>query len=200
MNTGKTITLCCAYFLNCWAWSEPTNQPVSLLPGNSKKEILSFQAITLQRQQSVKQLIAVLDGDYPRESKLDAASALGVYRATEGIDALIRNLSYDMDAQAYSPDSLMKLDDIFPISKALEKIGTPATPALIKRIIKTDNLQEARLCARICLAIEGKEIARLKFQRAIAAESDSTNMIKLHRAMTFLNNKKINFDVVNGTL
>jgi HEAT repeat protein len=189
------ITIYCTVLTLCSAQPELIRNPVGSLTNETKNSLSLLQSSVLQRQETITELIAVLNGNYPRQSKLNAAKALGIYRATEGIDALIRNLSYDMDEQALSPDSLKELDDVFPISKALERIGTPAIPALLKKITETDQPKEARVCAKICLAVEGEEIAKLKFQHAIEAESDSNKKAKIQSAMAFLNNTKVNFIV-----
>ena len=174
------------------AQSNSTNQGAINQFSRSKDGSPLIRTLVLQRQKALEQLILILDGDSPRESKLNAAKALGIYRATEGIDVLIRNLSLEMDIQTVAPDSLMKPEDVFPISKALEKIGNLAVPALIKTISETDEPKIARKCTLICLAIDGKEITELKFQTAAQSESAPQRKKKIYNAKTFFNTN-VNF-------
>ncbi len=135
----------------------------ALKTGESKQRAEAIEALCQNRQTVISALLAVMDGDSSADTKRDAAKVLGEYRAVEAVATLVRNL--ELDNQPRILKGLIKDEDLRPISRALSKIGKPAIPALLARIKETDDSALIERCAKICLEIEGREVAELVINR-----------------------------------
>jgi len=145
-------------------------------------------AITQQRVETVRSLIGVLEGSFPAESRRAAAKLLGEYRATNAVDALVKNL--DLDVQGRVLKTLYKEDDIRAVSYALRSIGKPAIPAVLAKITQTDNSAVIKRCVRICLDIEGHDAAAIMVQQYSEMQTAAEAKQRLKQAIDVMEKEK----------
>lgn len=147
-----------------------------------------------QRKKAIRSLIATLDGQFPLEVKLDAARALGQYRAPEAVAVLVKNLQLEIAFEKQSHQILSGLDTdeqhafrLKPISTGIEKLGSPAIPALLGCLVANDDAKVRELSLKILYHIDGdKDIVQLRLQKALAAEKDSQKQARLQSALKSL--------------
>lgn len=145
-----------------WGQDEMKNVE-ALKTGAFAQRAEAVKALCQARQAVISALLPIMDGDSSADAKRDVAKVLGEYRAVEAVDTLVRNLELELQPRILK--GLVKDADVYPISRALSKIGKPAIPALLARIAETDDTALIERCAQICVEIEGREVAELVMNR-----------------------------------
>ena len=77
------------------------------------------------------------------------------------------------------------------VTSALIKIGMPAIPALVDKILKTNNDRIKKKCVLCCAVIEGLHMTRMRFEDRIKNEVDQAKKQKFESALQILNNFKV---------
>ncbi len=144
-----------------------------------------MESLLRERAEIVRQMIAIVDGDYTNKTRLDAVKILGEFRATEAATVLVKNLELE-DTIGFStgmitPEALAARR--LPVSVALIKIGTPAIPALVGRISATADARIANNCIAICVTMSGVECTQAHFKKALLEEKDEQRKSRLENAV-----------------
>lgn len=162
---------------------------VDLIKGDDPaKRIEGAQMLCQMRQETVQALISILDGTFSAGAKEDAAKILGEYRAVEAVDPLLRNIEVQFRPRILK--GLIQKADFHPISQALIKIGNPAIPAVLTRITQTDNQAVISECARVCLDIEGHDLAEIIVQKQIDKQDSAEAKSRLTQALNIIRTAK----------
>ncbi len=147
-------------------WGQDNTKEIDTLKtGGVAQRAEAIQAISQTRQDFISALLPIMDGNFSADIKRDLAKVLGEYRAVEAVDTLVRNLELELQPRILR--GLVKDSDLYPISQALIKIGNPAIPALLERIVETDNSALIKRCSKVCVEIEGREVAELVMNRHV---------------------------------
>ena len=147
----------------------------------------ALRTLHKQRQKIVRSLIATLDGQFPVDVKQEAARALGIYWAPEAMGSLINNLALD-DIDAGYPHGIVSDDEMAdlsqpPVTTALIKIGWPAVPSLVECIATNDAPISTGKCVSIISVIEGHDIAKVRLEQALNAESNPERKSRIQAAL-----------------
>jgi hypothetical protein len=149
-----------------------------------------------QRAELVRSLMAIIDGNYSDYAKVNAIIVLADYRAPEVVPFLVQHLEWDdihslghpiISTNGHLPMELMKVTQE-PIKKALEKIGMPAIPALLDKIMQTDDANITKKCVSICQSIEGQDVTQFRLQGLLDKETDQTKKGRMQSALDALKN------------
>jgi len=100
-------------------------------------------------------------------SKHVAITLLGELRAEESIWVLMGNLTYRVKPLFGGMVETVSVSGQFPAAKSLAKIGSPAVPAILNRLRRTEEPLERHLCVWILMAIDGRDVARFRVEKAI---------------------------------
>jgi hypothetical protein len=154
-----------------------------------------IEILRQQRNQSIEDMIATLNGKSSSDVKDSAAIALGDCRGSEAVDVLIKNIGLDVRGRAIK--GFLSEEELHPVSTALEKIGNPSIPAVIRFLEENANVPEggktlddrrnteirALLLQTLCHIDGDKDVVRLRFQEALKAESDPQKQDRLQSAL-----------------
>jgi HEAT repeat protein len=105
-----------------------TNNPnIEILrSGNYFERQKALHDLRSQREMEIRELMDILEGNFPLEVRADAANALGSCRAVEAVDALVNNIALEFQPRAVI-NGLVTGEEIrassWPVSTALERIG-----------------------------------------------------------------------------
>ncbi len=156
--------------------------PVGFLTeSDSVKRRQAIEALQNQRRVIVQNLVSILDGKFSDDIRVGAARLAGEYRAAEAVEALLRNI--DLDVRPKIMKGLLTEEEVRPISRALERIGNPSIPAVIRNLEGSDDVNVRELCLQVIHHIErDKEIARLRLRRATDSQLDSKKKARLQAA------------------
>lgn len=139
-----------------------------------------------QRETDIRKLMNILEGSFPPEVKLDAARALGSFRAVEAVGALVNNMALELQAKP-EPQGMFSWDEMkagmWPVSTALERIGSPAIPALMEHIALSDDAKLMGKYVSILWTIDGYDIAKVRLQAAYQAEQNAERKVRLQSAL-----------------
>jgi hypothetical protein len=188
---AKNILIVLSVLLFCIVTSrgESDVKPIDLIKADdSAKRIQGMQALHQVRQDVIQALIPVLDGQFSAEVKEDAAKVLGEYRASEAVDALMRNIQLDLRTRFIK--GFPKDEDLHPVSHALAKIGTPAIPALLTKITQADSQALINRCAQICLEIEGRDVAEMVIRKHSEKQTAVDAKQRLSQALDVISKTK----------
>ncbi len=183
MNTriARIITLA-ALLGSPTVWGQNDMKNIEALKtGGWTQRAEAIQALSQTRQDVISALLPIMDGTFSADVKRDVAKVLGEYRAVEAVDILVRNLDLELEPRILK--GLIKHADLYPISQALSKIGKPAIPALLARIAETDNFALIARCAKVCVEIEGREVAELVVNRHLEKVPTSEAKQRLKQAL-----------------
>lgn len=147
-----------------------------------------------KRREMVQKLIAIINSTNSAKVKVHAVIVLGEYRAPEAVPVLVQHLEWDDAARGGFYNGLIREEEIeekcCPVSMALEKIGMPAIPALLDRIVGTDDAKIIEKCVSICRTIEGREVTQFRLQGLLAKETDPKKKARIVSALEALEKKK----------
>ncbi len=100
-------------------------------------------------------------------SKHLAIALLGELRGEEGIWVLMENLTYRVKPLAGGMVETLSVAGHYPAAQSLAKIGSPAVPAVLARLRRTEDSLERHLCVWTLIAIDGRDVARFRIEKAI---------------------------------
>jgi len=150
----------------------------------------SAEALAQQRRAIVAQMIGILESTDSNSVKSDVAIVLGEYRAAEAVPFLVKNLELeDVPQSLQNPGFLSKdvLDAAFaPVTAALVKIGIPAVPSLLNRILQTDDTKTRVKCLRICRLIEGEDVTQFRLNGLFEKAADRKQKDRIESALDAL--------------
>jgi HEAT repeat protein len=142
--------------------------------------------LSSQRETDIRKLMDILEGNSPLEVRVDAANALGSCRAVEAVDVLMNNLTLEFQPRAII-NGLVSEEELrassWPVSTALEKIGSPAIPALMQHIASSDDAKLMGKYVSILWNIDGYDIAKIRLQAAYQAEQSAERKVRLQDAL-----------------
>ena len=95
-----------------------------------------------------------------------AIRLLGELRAEEAIRTLLRNLTYYVDMSIAGSLGGRGLGARYPAAGSLAKIGNPAVPKLLGFLSGSTDRLEPHLCVWTLIRIEGRDVARLRVEKA----------------------------------
>ena len=144
-----------------------------------------------QRTHLVEKLISVLESTNSDAIKIDAVIVLGEYRATKAVPVLLRNLQLEPNAKKLvsvnSSDPSEALEEVsLPVTTALTKIGVPAVPSLLDRIVEMDDTNLTRKCLAVCVSIEGEEVTQFRLKELMEMVSDQKEKARVQYALETL--------------
>jgi len=160
--------------------SGPVHDVVALINGEIR-----------HREKIVQYLLAILRDPEPSDSaKGYAAYYLGVLRASEATDALADHITLSLLSPGTATGH-MNIDlapwRALPAMHALHAIGTPSIPAVVRNLAESDNASVRELSLRALNNIENdKDIAMLRLQKALKAETDPKKQARLQAAIKAL--------------
>ena len=179
-------------------WEEQQEKAFeSLVSTNRDVRFLATWNLGNQRNEVVGKLMAILDGSYSDNIKMDAVAVLGEYKAPEAVPFLVQHLEWDdvphefvsKSIYLYSRISDEYLDALdIPMSAALVKIGMSAIPALLDKITQTDDANITKKCVSICQSIEGQDVTQFRLQGLLDKETDQTKKVRIQSALNALKN------------
>jgi len=150
-----------------------------------EKRYQATEFLEKERQETIKNLILILSGNFSPDVKDFSAKLLGDYRASEAVDILVQN--FELDLRPRSILGLLADDYIQPATWALIKIGNPSIPAVIRNLEETDNARIRGLSLKVLYQIDGdKDIVQLRLQKALTAQSDPQKKDRLKAALQAL--------------
>ena len=161
---------------------------------STKRDLRIKAAVEIdeKRKQLINNLIGILNGTNSDKVKVDAVIVLGEYRASEAVTLLAGHLELDEATRGGFFNGIIRREEVeektSPVSIALEKIGMPAVPVLLEKIIQTDDAKITAKCASICQAIEGAEVTQFRLQNLLAKEADSKKKERIQSALDALKN------------
>jgi len=189
---GAIITLCCLHL-----HGQSTGSIDPLKSNSFAQRKAEIELLEEQRDQSIKSMIAVLNGNSSPDIKDSVAIVLGNCRAAQAVDALMQNIHLDVRGRIIK--GFLTEDEMFPVTTSLEKIGNPSIPAIIKylgekgRFLESGTEEQRRatdasaLLLRALCHIDGdKDIVRLRLQKALAAQHDPQEKARLQSALDAL--------------
>jgi hypothetical protein len=100
-------------------------------------------------------------------SKHLAVAVLGELRAEEGIPVLIGNLTYRVKPVFGGLMETRSVGAQFPAALSLARIGGPAVSAILGRLRSTEDPLERHLCVWALMAMDGRDVARFRVEKAI---------------------------------
>lgn len=159
---------------------------------STNREVRRDAAVNLDRErmQLVEELVAILNGTNSAKVKVDAAIVLGEYRAPEAVPTLVQHLDWDDAARGGYFNGLVHREEVeektAPVTAALKKIGQPAIPALLTKIVGTDEAHIAEKCLKIIRDIEGGDVTQYRLQGLFAKETDEKKKARLESALEAL--------------
>lgn len=163
-------------------WGQSGMQNIEALKtGAFAQRAEAMKSLCQARQAIISALLTIMDGETSADIKRDVAKVLGDYRAVEAVEPLVRNLELELQLRILK--GLIKDEDLCPISQALKKIGKPAIPALLAKITASDNAVLIQRCAKICVDIEGQEVAELIMNRHLEKVPKSEEKNRLKQAL-----------------
>jgi HEAT repeat protein len=182
-------------------WGQSPDKALDSLVSTTNRDDRFWATWSLHRNREdmVGKLIKILNGSYSDNVKMDAVVVLGDYRASEAIPFLVQYLEWDDFPHekvskavifARIPDKVIDALNT-PVSAALGKIGMPAIPALLDKIIQTDDIKITEKCVSICQTIEGKEVTQFRLQGLLDKETDQKKKERIQSAMEALKNLNV---------
>ncbi len=158
----------------------------------SESFAIRFHAVSSldrERQDRIKYLILILDGNAMPDVKDSAAKLLGDYRAAEGVKSLIANFALDVRPRVMN--GMLADDYVQPVTIALIRIGNSSIPAVLRYLEQTDDPRMRRLSLKVLSSIDNdKDITRLRLEKALKAEKDSQKQARLQSALKMLEGMK----------
>ncbi len=158
----------------------------------SEKENIREKAaarLVQDRNELIRTLIGIIEGDWSSEIKVQAADVLGACRTSEAVPVLIKNLS--LEENRPSSFGLVSEEELYrkvrPICAALKNIGDPAIPKLVERIKQSAARRTFEKCVVICIKIEGREQSGERFRRAALSETDMERKQRLEAGVKLVN-------------
>jgi HEAT repeat protein len=143
------------------------------------------------RKEIVQDLISIVrDPESSDSAKGYAAYYLGVLRASEAVDALADHITLSL-LKPGTATGHMNIDlapwRALPAMHALHAIGTPSIPAVVRNLAESDDASVRELSLRALNNIENdKDIATLRLQKALKAETDPKKQARLQAAIKAL--------------
>ncbi len=143
-----------------------------------KQVLMTNEAVTVQLS---KTLVLILNSEKAsNEDKCAAAYLIGLFRLTEGIEALIRNFLLISNA-AMEPD-LMPIEGERPAQLALIKLGESSLPKIVELIESTTNSNELKYGAQAILMIKGQKEGYAFLGLCMDNQKDAKKRINLNNA------------------
>jgi hypothetical protein len=179
---------------------------------NAQVRLVAAIQLDQRRAHLIRKLLAVLDSPIPDERKMDAALILSYCQVKEAIPFLVNHLEWQghiiTDHAAYEAylDGLnwhrsgatsafavgehnvgLDVTEV-PVSTALTFMGVCAIPALLDKIIQTDDQRIIGSCVIICKDIEGPEVTQFRLQGLLQNEVDAKKKERIQSALDVLKN------------
>ena len=183
---GIRLLLICA--VSTWSSLSGAEQPdlVARLKDRDRKTQREASAsIVAQRTSLIKELVMILSAESKSKhswgTRYEAIRLLGVLRAADdqAIDVLIDNFDFDpwREANAHrrfvypctSSDLKALGVQLSQVWLALVRIGKPAVKRIVRRFAEVEEERKRTFLVRVCVRIEGKEIAQRLLERSSGA-------------------------------
>jgi hypothetical protein len=119
------------------------------------------------------------------DEKAAIAMIIGIYKDSRAAPALAKNI--DLEAsKAFQHHYGEPTVERWPVAFALELIGSPATPHILKAIAATDSPRRICLCAGVIRGIYVREVGEVVLRQAIADTGDDVAKKRLEEAISWL--------------
>ncbi len=162
--------------------------------------------IVQERRSLVRSLVMIVRRD-PHETRTKRAQLLrltspkclaiellGELRAEEAISTLVRDLTYYVDTSIAGTLGGRGLGARYPAAASLAKIGNPAVPRLLQFLGTRADPLGRHLCVWTLIRIEGRDVGRLRLQKAIKdCGPHSTGKANLEAALEYFDNEDLDF-------
>jgi hypothetical protein len=128
---------------------------------------------------------------------LCASIYLGEMRASEAADVLAEQIAMRPPGEpSQSALHVVPYGDGLPVATALEKIGSPSIPGLIRNLTESD-VEEVRAWSLMALqAIEAdKDVVLLRLQKAVDSQTDATKKARLQSVIKSLTDPKFRMPI-----
>jgi hypothetical protein len=124
-------------------------------------------------------------------NKCAAVYYLGELRVSRAADILAQSITLKFDWGHYEVDGLPPFLG-YPVVDALVKIGYPSIPATLRNLEESDDAQTRKLSLEVICKIEGdKDIARIRLQKALQAQTNLQKQARLQAALKALDETKL---------
>jgi len=120
---------------------------------------------------------------FSEHKRIAAIQLLGKLRITFDVDILADNI---LLGYTKKNDSDKLNENNFPVGFALIEIGVPARKKLLQKVKTAKNDELIPLCAYVISKIEGTDVAKFIFTKAMEQEQHSKTKAKLQKALDFL--------------
>jgi len=163
------------------------DQIVSAVVSQSTNEIYGgeieglIRNASLHRTEVIQSLLRIFnDPQSTHYVKCCAAKYFGEIRAFEAADSLAAQISM-RNPGADPGTSRGDFLGFYPMADALEKIGTPAIPAVIRNLAEIDDQQVWGLSWQVLATVDGgdTEVMKVQLQKALDAQPDATRKARL---------------------
>lgn len=165
----------------------------SLVSANRTVRQEAVRQLDTERFQLIRQLSAILDSTNADAVRADAAIVLGEYRVAQAVPYLVHHFELDdvyprlMGGASHMSREMMA-EASLPVSSALYQIGLPAIPALLDRIVETDDTNITAKCVLVCWKIEGRDLTQHRLQELKELAADHKKNERIQSAMDILKN------------
>ena len=106
------------------------------------------------------------------EAKVYCIYLLGQLHAAEGVSVLIDKI--ETEANKVDPKDRIGRWGKYPAQEALAKIGKSAANAILEKLGQENNELRRNLMVLVIIDVEGKEIGKIRIQKALEIESNVT--------------------------
>jgi hypothetical protein len=185
---------------------QPEPDPIeSLQSPDSAQRFAARSRIVQERRSLVQSLVKIARGgadDTPGKRaqllrltspKCLAIKLLGELRAEEAVPSLVQDLTYRVDTSIAGTFGGRGLGARYPAAGSLAKIGNPAVPKLLGFLGKSTERVQRHVCVWTLIAIDGRDVARFRVERAIERCGLSRTKANLEAGLEYFDKEDLDF-------
>jgi hypothetical protein len=166
----------------------PEKSLESLVSTNANERFNAILALKDERIQLVTKLMGIVNGDYSVRQKVYAVSVLGEFRVAEAAPILVHHFEWDQEGGVIRLTNRgpyrQEHDEMGePVGNALVKIGLPAIPPLLGRVLETDDTGTIDACMGICRVIEGWDVTQFRLEQSLKNAKDQATTNRIQSAL-----------------
>ena len=140
------------------------------------------------REATIQALLRIFNDPKSRVyvPKCVAAYYLGEMRAAEAADSLAAQITLR------PPPGGKPYGGYYPVETALVAIGNPSIPGVIRNLAQSDDAKTREISLQVLCGIDGdKDVAELRLRKALVAEKDTQNEVRLQSAIKAIPDLKL---------
>jgi len=158
-----------------------------------RQRIELVRALTdILRSASDKDSTSEDTGRRSHSPKYLAIVLLGDVRAEEAVNLLARNITWRVTLR-YGGTKPRLVQGQFPAAESLARIGGTAVPAVLEILHRTTNPLKRHVCVWTLIAIDGRDVARFRIEKAIERCRFSGMKANLEAALEYFDNEDLDF-------